>query len=279
MTVNLTTRPNRNDTITMTTPTNPTNLGVPSAAFLDSVRRALGRPDAPPDEPYPPLAADAADLREQAAAVRQRIAAELPDLLTQMAATAALRGWQVQRAANAEDALDYVVSLARRLGATDAARSAQAVFDALPVDAALAGAGVTCWPAVYPPVNPADVASDNAARDAVRRRMAASGLGITGADYAVAETGSVIVLPRQGLSRLVSVVPPVHLAIARPSDIVGTLDDLFILRRLEYHTNGGDMGSYLNFITGPSRTADIEQTIVVGVHGPRAVHLVLLEQE
>ena len=267
----------------MTTPTNPTNLGVPSAAFLDSVRRALGRPDAPPDEPYPPLAADAAALREQAAAVRQRIAAELPDLLTQMAATAALRGWQVQRAANAEDALDYVVALARSLGATDAARSAQAVFDALPVDAALAGAGVRCWPAVYPPVNtpanPDNVASDNAARDAVRRRMAASGLGITGADYAIAETGSVIVLPRRGLSRLVSVVPPVHLAIARPSDIIGTLDDLFILRRLEYHTNGGDMGSYLNFITGPSRTADIEQTIVVGVHGPRAVHLVLLEQE
>ena len=268
----------------MTTPTNPNNLGVPSRQFLDSVRRALGRPNASPAEPYPPLADDAAALREQAAAVRQRIAADLPNLLTQMADTAALRGWQVQRAANPEDALDYVVSLARKLGVTNAARSEQTVFDALPVDAALAGAGVTCWPAVYPPTNPNaadnyDADDDNAARNAVRRRLAQSGLGITGADYAIAETGSVIVLPRQGLSRLVSVVPPVHLAIARPSDLIGTLDDLFILRRLEYHTNGGDMGSYLNFITGPSRTADIEQTIVVGVHGPREVHLVLLEQE
>lgn len=245
-------------------------LGIPSASFLESVRRALGRAAEPPAEPYIHLVDAAAALREQAAAIRRRIVDELPALITRMAETAALRGWQVQRAGNGEEALDYVVSLAGRLGASSVARSEQAVFDGLPVDAALAGAGVICWPAVYP---------DDAARDAVRRRIAESGIGITGADYAVAETGSVIVLPRRGVSRLVSVAPPVHIAIVRRQDIIGTLDDLFILRRLEYHTNGGDMGSYLNFITGPSRTADIEQTIVVGVHGPREVHLVLLDDE
>ena len=245
-------------------------LGIPSANFLESVRRALGRAAGPPAEPYIHLVEDAAGLREQAADVRRRIADEMPALLTRMADTAALRGWQVRRVGNGEEALDYVVSLAGRLGASSVARSEQAVFDGLPVDAALAGAGVICWPAVYP---------DDAARDAVRRRIAESGIGITGADYAVAETGSVIVLPRRGLSRLVSVAPPVHIAIVRREDIIGTLDDLLILRRLEYHTNGGDMGSYLNFITGPSRTADIEQTIVVGVHGPREVHLVLLDEE
>ncbi len=249
-------------------------MGIPSGDFLATVRAALGREDAPPAEAYPRLLDDLAAVESQAAAARERIANQLPDLMSRMADTAAQRGWNVARCAGIEDALDYVVSLAERLNAVSVARSQQAVFDALPVDGALAGAGALCWPAVY----------DGAeSRAAVRRRLEECALGITGADYAVAETGSVIVLPRRGLSRLVSVVPPVHLAIVRPQDVIDSLDDLFTLRRLEFYRNGAegsaDMGSYLNFITGPSRTADIEQTIVVGVHGPKEVHLMMLEQE
>ena len=80
-----------------------------------------------------------------------------------------------------------------------------------------------------------------------------------------------MILPRRGLSRLVSLVPPVHIALVRPEEVLESLHDLFLLRRLEYYQRGGEMGSYLNFITGPSRTADIEMTIVQGVHGPKAV--------
>lgn len=249
-------------------------MGIPSHEFLASVREALGRSDEPPANPYEPLQDDLNALVQQVASVRQRVADELPELSRQLGETAALRGWNVARCGGVEEALDYVVSLARRLGATSAARSEQSVFGAIPLDAALAGVGAFCWPAVYG--GPDD-------REDVRRRLSDSDMGITGADYAIAETGSVIVLPRSGLSRLVSVVPPVHVAIVRPRDILGTLDDLFALRRLEFHQNGErgtpDMGSYLNFITGPSRTADIEQTIVVGVHGPREVHMVLLDEE
>ena len=250
------------------------SMGIPSSEFLASVRDALGRSDEPPSNLYGPLTDDLPTLEERAIEVRQRIADELPEISRRLGETAALRGWNVSRCTGAEDALDYVVSLARRLGATSVARSEQPVFDTVPVDAALAGVGALCWPAVY---------DSSGAREDVRRRLAESSMGITGADYAIAETGSVIVLPRRGLSRLVSVVPPMHVAIVRPQDMIGTLDDLFALRRLEFHRNGErgnpDMGSYLNFITGPSRTADIEQTIVVGVHGPREVHMVLLDEE
>ena len=250
------------------------NIGIPTAEFLASVRDALGRADEPPANSYAPLQDDLAALTEQATTVQERVARELPDLSRRLGETAALRGWNVARCGGVEEALDYVVSLATQLGATSVARSEQEVFESVPVDAALAGVGAMCWPAVYDGLD---------SREAVRRRLAESGMGITGADYAIAETGSVVVLPRRGLSRLVSVVPPVHVAIVRPQDILGTLDDLFALRRLEFHRNGAqsnrDMGSYLNFITGPSRTADIEQTIVVGVHGPREVHMVLLDEE
>ncbi len=245
-------------------------MGIPSAQFLASVREALGREEGPPAEPYAALHDGVSELESTAAAVRERVAGEMPVLLDKMADTAALRGWNVARCDGGEDALDYVVSLVRRMGVTSVARSEQPVFDAVPVDAALAGAGALVWPAVY---------ADDTSRPELRRRLAECGMGVTGADYAIAETGSVIVIPKRGLSRLVSVVPPVHVAIVRPSEVIGTLDDLFALRRLEYHRDGGEMGSYLNFISGPSRTADIEQTIVVGVHGPREVHLVLLDRE
>ncbi len=176
----------------------------------------------------------------------------------------------MHRAASAGDAVAHIAQVAQSLGVQRVVRSSHDVFNALPVQAALEKLGLTVTPVVR---------DQEHSREALRQEMAQAGLGITGADYAVAETGSVVVLPRQGLSRLVSLVPPVHLAVVRPQDLVATLDDVFLLRRLEYHKSSGEMGSYLNFITGPSRTADIEQTLVVGVHGPREVHLVLLEQE
>jgi hypothetical protein len=68
---------------------------------------------------------------------------------------------------------------------------------------------------------------------------------------------------------------PAGFEVAR-EEVVDSLEDVLVLLRLAYYEGNGDMGSYLNFITGPSRTADIEQTLVIGVHGPREAHMVLL---
>jgi len=251
----------------VTTPESDELLGTPKAEFLRSVRDALGRGDVPPAELYPRLTDTVPELEEQATQIRKRLEENLPALLDKLAEMAALGGWNVHRATGVEEAIDYIESVARESEATNVVRSAQDVFDTVPVDAALANMGLKVTTVLRDEANP---------REALREEIRRSGIGITGADYALAETGSLIILPRKGLSRLVSLVPPVHIALVRPEDILESMDDLFLLRRLEYHQRGGEMGSYLNFITGPSRTADIEMTIVEGVHGPKEVHMVIL---
>lgn len=241
--------------------------GTPKEDFLGWVRTALGRERAAPESPYPMLLETLPDLEAQAEEIRRNLTENLPLILDKFEQMAKLGGWNLHRATGYEDAIEYAVSLVKSLGVERVVRSNQPVFDALPLDSALSNLGTQVTQVTH---------GEDRSRESLREEIIAAGLGMTGADYAVAETGSVVILPRNGLSRLVSLVPPVHLALVRPQDVVETLTDLFLLRRLEFHRNGGEMGSYLNFITGPSRTADIESTLVVGVHGPREVHLVLL---
>ncbi len=236
--------------------------------FLAGVRRSLGHTEpTQPERPYPRLMETLAELETRAAVVQQRIESGRDSLVDQFLETAQLRGWNVWRAPNPEDAIGYITALVADQGVTQVTRSSQEVFASLPLDAALEGLGI-------PSVTGAR--DEHHTREQLREWIIGSGMGITGADYAVAETGSVVVLPRRGLSRLVSLAPPVHVALVRPQDVIESLDDLFLFRCMEYHRNGEDMGSYLNFITGPSRTADIEMQLVVGVHGPKEVHLVML---
>ncbi len=227
----------------------------------------MGRERAAPETPYPLLEETLPDLEAQAEEIHPRLTENLPLILDEFERMAKLGGWNLHRARGYEDAIEYAAKLVKSLGVESVVRSDQPVFDALPLDAALGNLGITVTTVTQ---------GEDRSRESLREEIVAAGMGVTGADYAVAETGSVVIMPRKGLSRLVSLVPPVHLALVRPQDVVETLTDLFLLRRLEYHRNGGEMGSYLNFITGPSRTADIESTLVVGVHGPKEVHLVLL---
>ena len=242
--------------------------GTPKGEFLATVRRALGRDAVPPHPPYPRLEDTLSGLEAEAAALHRRLAENRTALMDRLARMAQLGGWNVYRSADYEEAAGYIKSLAASLGVEQVVRTGQEVFEQAPVDGALRGLGLSVTTVAQ---------GEASSRESLRQEILASGIGITGADYALAETGSVVLLARKGLGRLVSVVPPVHVALVRPQEVLETLDDFFLLRRLEYHREGGEMGSYLNFITGPSCTADIEQTLVVGVHGPKEVHLVLLE--
>jgi L-lactate utilization protein LutC len=105
-----------------------------------------------------------------------------------------------------------------------------------------------------------------------REAIAAIEVGITSADYALADTGSLVVFTESNESRLLSVLPPCHIAVIEESRIVASLDDVFRLRPLP-----GDQSSAMVVITGPSRTADIEMRLVRGVHGPGEIHVIIVK--
>ena len=97
-------------------------------------------------------------------------------------------------------------------------------------------------------------------------------VGITGCFCAVAETGTLMVCSSPDTPATVSLLPETHIAIVRASRIVPYMEDAWALARKEL----GTLPRAVNFISGPSRTGDIEQTIVLGAHGPYRVHLVII---
>ncbi|MBU1364454.1 MAG: lactate utilization protein C [Gammaproteobacteria bacterium] len=107
---------------------------------------------------------------------------------------------------------------------------------------------------------------------AARPAVDADKTGISGCFCAIAETGTLMLLSGPDSPATVSLLPETHIALVEVSRIVATMEDAFALLRAER----GSLPRAVNFISGPSRTGDIEQTIVLGAHGPCRVHLILI---
>jgi L-lactate utilization protein LutC len=97
-------------------------------------------------------------------------------------------------------------------------------------------------------------------------------VGITGAFVALAETGTLMLLSGPETAASVSLVPETHVAIVRADRLVATMEDGWARLRSEK----GRMPRAVNFVSGPSRTADVEQTVTLGAHGPRRVLVILV---
>lgn len=98
-------------------------------------------------------------------------------------------------------------------------------------------------------------------------------VGITTAQAAIAETGTLVLESDQERHRLVSLLPPIHIALVDAADVCATLGEALRLVR----PNGSEMSRAITFITGPSRTADIELTLTIGVHGPKELYVIVNE--
>jgi len=161
---------------------------------------------------------------------------------------------------------------------------AKAVYLASTVDVVDARADVPAAVAAYLSTNNLNVQAV-ATRDVGGLNWSAAGLevearaavdadkvGISGCFCAIAETGTLMLLSGPDTPATVSLLPETHVALVQVARIVATMEDAFALLRAE----SGSLPRAVNFISGPSRTGDIEQTIVLGAHGPCRVHLILI---
>ena len=190
-------------------------------------------------------------------------------LIEQMVQSADEAGWKVHRTDNFEESAELIVSICKNHNAKSVLRSAHSVLTDIPLDSALTASGTV--------LEVTEHSSKSTTQQIQASKAAAfnADVGITGVDYAIAETGTVVLHPRAGVSRLLSLAPPTHIAVLRSGDVLASLDELFAIQRDDF-LNGQLQGS-MNLISGPSKTADIEGTTVTGIHGPLEVHLIIIE--
>lgn len=189
------------------------------------------------------------------------------DLLQQFEAELSALHGHVHLCDGPADALEQLGTLLEAAGASKVLAWQLNDLPLPGIDSLLAGMGISC---VEPNVLGAD---DRAAQLDVLEEVP---IGITGADVAIAETGSVLVASKQGRGRLASLLPPTHIAIVSAERIVQTMPDAFALLREQYGDRMFEDRSNMAIISGPSRTADIELSLTLGVHGPKEVHVIVV---
>jgi iron-sulfur cluster protein len=279
----------------------PVALGRALPAFRERRIRAIG------DD-------DFEAIQRQLYAMKANAIERLPELIKQFTERAREVGTVVHRAKTADDACRIVGDIARRHNVTLAVKSKSMVSEEVEINHYLERMGVRAvetdlgeWiiqlaherpshliaPAIHKTREEiAELFSNHTgreippeldplvkvAREQLRQDFVNAGMGISGANVAIAETGGLVIVSNEGNGRLCTTLPPVHVAMVGVEKIVPTLDDaMSILKILSRNATGQRQTSYVSFITGPSRSADIELALAVGVHGPVEQHIILLD--
>ena len=180
------------------------------------------------------------------------------DLLVGFAVAFTAAGGQLHVVADAAAAVAAILDLVRSRSIGRVLLGHGGVLDALPIAESLRGAGIEVM--------------DVIASDGESKEWFAAELGLSGGDYLIAETGSIVLASRPEQPRSLSLLPPVHIAVAERRQLLPDLFDLFTA----LNAQGEELPAGLTIITGPSKTGDIELRLVTGVHGPGELHVVLI---
>ena len=169
----------------------------------------------------------------------------------------------------AQGLLDRFVLEARALGIDVFVEASAAAVRQRLADV-IGGRRVLSWSPARLPYDAGAIVAGACLGSAPLREQAEADVGVTGCHAAVAETGSLVLLSGPGCSRTVSLLPPLHVALVRPQDLCFSMGEYF-------ESNAARMAeaSSCTFVTGPSRTGDIELSLTIGVHGPGRVVVIV----
>ena len=118
--------------------------------------------------------------------------------------------------------------------------------------------------------------SDENARADIRKQVIDAYIGITSADFCMADTASLVMRTRPGQARSVSLVPSIHVAVIYLDQIISDLKELYALLQWDSKAQAEGLTNCMTYISGPSKTADVEATMVHGAHGPREVYVYVI---
>ena len=237
------------------------------AEFLARVRAEMVKtrglfPAAPAERPARP--------RERFEVLRRELSERWPEMLQRFRTEFERVAGVFQRVASAAEVPEVIERIARERGARSVVTWPPAALG-IDLTPRLGTAGISVE--AMPGAVPAEVE-----RRRLREVIARADLGVTGADLAIAETGTLVLRAAAGRPRSTSLLPPCHVAVFDRSVLLESLEQVGLA--LEAWHDGpapADGGAVINFITGPSRTADIELTLTRGVHGPKEVHAIFVD--
>ncbi len=231
------------------------------------------------------------------------------ELIEQFKAEATRAGAIVYEAKDADDANDYVLKLARERDVKHAVKSKSAVADEIRLRQHLEKAGIEVretdleewiaqlagkkqtgrksveqvaeliFKATGEELKPDPQVLLNAVCRTLRQSCINADLGISEADAAIAETGTLVMASSEGNTRLVAVLPRFHLTIVDCGNLVSTMEDAVVrLKSLGESATSGGMPSYVTYITGRNTTADIPGAILARAQGPAEEHILLVDK-
>ncbi|HZS47301.1 MAG TPA: lactate utilization protein [Blastocatellia bacterium] len=169
-----------------------------------------------------------------------------------------------------DEAKGYVVDLIRKRGISRVALSNSPVVNQTGLSSALSS--ISIRPLIVDFDGCRDENELSVRKRNIRESLLQTEIGITGVTYGIADTGTLVIGGDNEYNRLASLLPVIHLAILRSDQLLPDLPTA-----LEGLNRDGHVNQAITLITGPSRTADIELTLTIGVHGPKELQVVLLQ--